>query len=110
MKLRSKILPFLCCPLFLAGCGEGYELVRVDNVFPYGTRTAGSGYAYVLKSMLPPKELKVEAVNEVKRDWEPELPKTEPAKEIAVVPVVAPKPVEEPLMKADDIFLDDGKK
>ncbi len=108
MKIRSKALALLCCPLFLAGCGEGYEMVKVDNYFPYGgKRTAGSGYAYVLSSMLPKKELKVEEViTEVKRDWEPEV--VEEAAVIEPAPAMEPEP--EPIAPADDIFLDDGKK
>ncbi|MGH1397811.1 MAG: hypothetical protein ACRBCT_01200 [Alphaproteobacteria bacterium] len=110
MKIRSKALALLCCPLFLAGCGEGYEMVKVDNYFPYGNeRTAGSGYAYVLSSMLPKKELKVEeiadeAIEEVKRDWAPEI--VEEVKVVEPAPAMEP----EPIAPADDIFLGDGKK
>ena len=54
MKTARALL--LGLPLILAGCGEGYELIKTDQMFPYGNqRTAGSGYAYVLAKMLPPK-------------------------------------------------------
>ena len=46
----------LASPLLLLWACDGYELVRTDTMFPYGNqRTAGSGYAYVLAKMLPPK-------------------------------------------------------
>jgi hypothetical protein len=52
----------LVTPLVLAGCGEGYELVRT-SAFPYNNeRTAGTGVAYVLAKMAPEKELKLEPV------------------------------------------------
>lgn len=49
-----------CAPLLLVSCGEGWEAQRVDNVVPYGSRTAGSGVAYVRAKMLPEKDLKVD--------------------------------------------------
>ncbi len=58
----------LVTPLVLAGCGEGYELVRTDS-FPYNNeRTAGTGVAYVLAKMAPEKELNLEPVQ---REEEP---------------------------------------
>jgi len=48
----------LCAPFLLAGCGEGWEMIRVDNVVPYGnSRTAGTGVAYVRAKLLPPREV-----------------------------------------------------
>lgn len=38
--------------LFLAGCGEGWEM-RAYNNTPYGERTAGSGVEYVRANMMP---------------------------------------------------------
>ncbi len=52
----------LCAPLMLVSCGEGWEVQRIDNVVPYGSRTAGSGVAYVRAKMMPEKELKVEPI------------------------------------------------
>ena len=54
-----------CAPLLLVSCGEGWEAQRVENVVPYGSRTAGSGVAYVRAKMLPEKELKVEPLTKV---------------------------------------------
>ncbi len=52
--LRSAFL----LPFFIAGCGEGYEMVRTDAYFPYGNqRTAGSAIAYVQARLLPKKDL-----------------------------------------------------
>ena len=49
------ILPFL-----LMGCGDGWEVVRTTDVFPYGNqRTAGSGVMYVRAKMMPKKDLKL---------------------------------------------------
>lgn len=105
MLLKRSVLVLLTFPLLVAGC-DGYEMVKTDKYFPYGNeRTAGSGYAYVLKKMLPEKDVKLEVVE---RDWEPKiveaLPKSEP-----VVAVAAEAPIE-PMKKADKIFLDAAKK
>ena len=102
---RTLILSFSSLFL-LAGCGEGFEPVKTNTIFPYGNaRTAGSGVAYVLAKMLPEKELKLE-VSPVERDWKPEvkeiLPRTK-APEPQPVPAVEPT-------KADEIFHDHGKK
>ena len=89
-------MPFLCqskklrymalaAPLLLAGCGEGWEMVRTDQIVPYGnTRTAGTGVAYVRAKMLPQKELKLD-----------------PAPVVA--PAAAPVVTKDP--KVDEIFL-----
>ncbi len=65
--MSKSILRFmvLCAPLMLVSCGEGWEVQRIDNVVPYGSRTAGSGVAYVRAKMMPEKELKIEPIAEV---------------------------------------------
>ena len=43
--MPSRFLRFmiLASPIMLAACGDGWEMVRVDDVVPYGnTRTAGT--------------------------------------------------------------------
>ncbi len=61
MKTVRALL--LASPLLLGACGEGYELIKTDTMFPYGNqRTAGSGYAYVLAKMLPKKEMNLQPV------------------------------------------------
>ncbi len=61
MKMARALL--LASPLLLGACGEGYELIKTDTMFPYGNqRTAGSGYAYVLAKMLPKKEMNLQPV------------------------------------------------
>ncbi|PCK00446.1 MAG: hypothetical protein COA45_01315 [Zetaproteobacteria bacterium] len=56
----------LCTPFMLVSCGEGWEAQRVDNIAPYGgSRTAGTGVAYVRAKMMPEKELKIEPMVEV---------------------------------------------
>jgi hypothetical protein len=58
-KIRALLL---VAPLVLAGCGEGYEMVRTSS-FPYNNeRTAGTGVAYVLAKLAPAKELNLEPV------------------------------------------------
>lgn len=60
--MRSLTLALLASPLLLTACGEGYELIRTDTMFPYGNqRTAGSGVAYVLAKMMPEKNLNLES-------------------------------------------------
>lgn len=55
MKIMRTLL--LVSPFLLGACGDGYELVKTDMMFPYGNqRTAGSGYAYVLAKMLPARQ------------------------------------------------------
>ena len=61
MKTLRALL--LASPLLLGACGEGYDLIKTDTMFPYGNqRTAGSGYAYVLAKMLPKKEMNLQPV------------------------------------------------
>lgn len=106
MAFKRIALVSLSSMFLLAGCGEGYEVIKTNTMFPYGNeRTAGSGVAYVLAKMMPKKELKLEAVD---RDWKPEVMEMLPAEEPAPVPAEPPKPAEPE--KADKLFLDDGKK
>lgn len=71
----SRFLKYavLAAPLLIAGCGEGWEMVRTTDVFPYGNqRTAGSGVMYVRAKLAPPEDLKIVSV---KRDYEPAVVK-----------------------------------
>lgn len=71
-KLRYLIL---AAPLCLAACGDGWEMVRTDAMFPYGNkRTAGTGVAYVVAKMMPKKDLNLK---EVERPMTP-APSPEP--------------------------------
>ena len=113
MKTFSKttLLSLLAVPFLLTACGEGYELIKTDTMFPYGNeRTAGSGYAYVLAKMLPKKEVKLETVQ---RDMQPEvvstLPKTPIETTAPAAPASDPEPAVEP-DKGDKLFLESGKK
>lgn len=74
MAIRPLTLALLSAPFLLTACGEGYEIVKTTDMFPYGNqRTAGSGVAYVLAKMMPEKQLKVEtAMTPVERRMEPE--------------------------------------
>lgn len=105
MAIKRAILLSASSVFLLTGCGEGYEMVKTNTMFPYGNeRTAGSGTAYVLAKMLPKKELKLEPVAKaVERVREPEVVKPAPVVEPKPAPVV-------PKTTADDLFLDDGKK
>lgn len=82
MILDKRFLSLLAVPLLVAGCGQGYELVKTTTSFPYGNeRTAGSGYAYVLAKLLPEKELKLTSeIKKVTRDWKPDLLESVPVK------------------------------
>jgi len=81
MKTIRALL--LASPLVLAACGEGYEVVPTQTMFPYGNqRTAGTGYAYVLAKLLPPK--------------------TEPILQ-SVAPRPAPAPIQETKQIIEDI-------
>jgi hypothetical protein len=95
-KKLSRIV-ILAAPLMLAACGDGWEMVRVSDVVPYGnTRTAGTGVAYVRAKMLPQKELKLESSQPV------------------ITPVPAPAPMTPPPppppTKAEEIFRDQQSK
>ena len=88
MKTARTLL--LASPLLLAACGEGYELVKTDTMFPYGNqRTAGSGYAYVLAKLLPAKT-------------EPILQSVAPRPQ----PQPEPQAVAEPLQETKEIMED----
>lgn len=81
---RSAFLAAALIPLFLAGCGEGYDKQAYHGV-PYdGERTAGSGVEYVIAHMAPAKEVDTtpqekpsEAVNVEEKSPEP-APAPEP--------------------------------
>ncbi len=102
---KYTCLALLSAPFMLTACGEGYELIKTDTMFPYGNqRTAGSGYAYVLAKMLPEKEVKLQTV---KRDWTPEVKEAAPV--VEPKPAPAPEPTPEPT-KGDEVFTNSGKK
>ncbi|MCB1563316.1 MAG: hypothetical protein KDJ75_07065 [Alphaproteobacteria bacterium] len=101
MFKRSKLL-ILVAPILLAGCGEGYDLVRTADMFPYGNqRTAGTGVAYVLAKMMPERELNLQTVE---RPHQPQaLEETQDILNTMDHDVEAPQP-------ADQIFIDQQKK
>ena len=81
----------------LAACGDGWEMVRVDDVVPYGnTRTAGTGVAYVRAKMMPEKELKLEPAPML-------TPMTTP-------PPAPPPPVTPVPSKAEEVFREKQEK
>lgn len=102
MKTVRTLL--LASPLLLAACGEGYELIKTDTMFPYGNqRTAGSGYAYVLAKMLPKKEMNLQPV----------APRSapQPLKETKqIIEEIPEPPVEAPPQDAEDIFREEQAK
>lgn len=105
MALKRAIILSASSVFLLAGCGDGYEFVKTNTMFPYGNqRTAGSGVAYVLAKMMPVKELKLETapvVKNVERDWKPAVREALTKSEAA--PAVEPVP-------AEKIFRDQIKK
>jgi len=103
MTFKRAILLSASSLFLLTGCGEGYELVKTNTMFPYGNqRTAGSGVAYVLAKMLPKKDLKLEPVaKSVERDWKPSVINALP--EVEAAPAVPPK-------RADVMFRDEMTK
>ena len=91
MRKALLRLMMVCAPFMLSACGEGWEVQRTDQVFPYGNqRTAGTGVVYVRAKMMPEKELKLEPVAE-------EPPMEEPVAE-------APKEEPAPVLDAEEIF------
>lgn len=93
--MPSRFLRFmiLASPIMLAACGDGWEMVRVDDVVPYGnSRTAGTGVAYVRAKMMPEKELKLEPA-----------PMTTP-------PPAPPPPVTPAPSKAEEVFREKQEK
>lgn len=98
MDFRSFKYAVLAAPLFLAACGDGYEMIRTDTMFPYGNqRTAGSGVAYVLAKMMPEKELNLVPAEQ---PAPPPAPMVEETKETAGP---APQPEVQPM---DKVFND----
>lgn len=56
--LMGAMLP----TIFLAGCGDGWEIKTYES-FPYGNmRTAGHGVEYVREHMMPKKGTKIKVV------------------------------------------------
>lgn len=106
MSMKRAVLLSFSSVFLLTGCGEGYEMIKTNTMFPYGNqRTAGSGVAYVLAKMMPKKELKLEPVKagavttkSVTRDWKPEV--------LELLPEVNATPK----TSGDKLFLNDGKK
>lgn len=98
---RSKFL--LCLvPLFLAGCGDGYEAVRTGEIFPYGNqRTAGTTIAYVRAKLLPEKELNLQPVERAHQ------PKAIEETQAILEDIPRDRDVPQP---ADQIFIDKQKK
>ena len=93
MKKYFLRFVILSAPLMLVACGEGWEMQRVDNVYPYGNlRTAGTGVAYVRVKLLPKKELKIEPV-------------MDEISEVEIVPE-AGSAVTETILDAEEIFTD----
>lgn len=87
--MKKIMLLGACVPLlFLAACGEGWEMRSYNNT-PYGDRTAGSGVEYVRATMMREKGPVVEPIM--------------PKKEIIVVP-------EEPAEEKVDEILNSGEK
>ena len=104
MKTARALL--LATPLLLAGCGEGYELIKTDTMFPYGNqRTAGSGYAYVLAKMLPPKQEPILKAVAPRPEPQPE-PKA-PIEETKEIIQDIPEP---PAQDAEEIFREQQEK
>jgi hypothetical protein len=97
----SAALPILA----LAACGEGYEMIPY-NAVPYEMeRTAGTGVAYVLASMMPAKGVveetpKEEATPAAEAPAEEEV-STPPAEE---VPAPAPEPEAAKPADGDKVF------
>jgi len=99
MKTVRALL--LASPLLLTACGEGYELIKTDTMFPYGNqRTAGSGYAYVLAKMLPAKTEPILKAVEPRPQPQPE-PQIEPLAETKQIIEDIPEP---PAQDAEEIF------
>ncbi len=92
MKTFRALL--LASPMLLAACGEGYELVPTQNMMPYGNqRTAGTGYAYVLAKLLPPKTEPI---------LQPVAPRTEPEpiqETKQIIEDIPEPPAEEPVVE-----------
>ena len=105
MSIKRTVIVSASSLFLLTGCGEGYEMVKTNAMFPYGNeRTAGSGVAYVLAKMMPEKELKLEPVKPkaVVRDWKPAIKEVLPPE---------PKPAAAvPPQQAEKIFRDDMAK
>ena len=101
MSSHSMKYLLLCVPFMLTACGDGWEMIRVDNVVPYGnTRTAGSGVAYVRAKLLPPKDVNV-APAAAQATTTTTTTTTTPAE---VKPAVAPAPQPAEAKTAEPVF------
>lgn len=64
MFSRLSILFLTVAALGLSACGDGYDMMRTSEIFPYGNqRTAGSVIAYVQKKLMPEKTLKLQPMS-----------------------------------------------
>ncbi len=105
MKTVRALL--LASPLLLGACGEGYEMVKTDTVFPYGNqRTAGSGYAYVLAKLLPAKTEPILKAVAPRPQPQPQ-PQPEPLQETKQIIEDIPEP---PAQDAEEIFREQQSK
>lgn len=83
MKMNFAKLCLFALPFCLTACGEGYEMQRTTNFFPYGNqRTAGSGIMYVRAKMAPERQVNITPQTmpvERSREVPPAPPKAEPS-------------------------------
>ena len=99
MKTARALL--LASPLLLTACGEGYEMIKTDTMFPYGNqRTAGSGVAYVLAKMMPAKTQPI-LQSVAPRPAPQPAPQPAPLQETKQIIEDIPEP---PAQDADEIF------
>jgi len=97
-KYRIQLVSVLPL-LFLAGCGEGWEMRPYEGT-PYGDRTAGYGVEYVRANMAPKKG----PILDIQMPVDEPAAKPEPEPEPEPEPVAAPDLAEEPLQSADELF------
>lgn len=88
--------------LFLAGCGDGYEMQPYSGT-PYGDRTAGRGVEYVRASMMPQKGPATD-----KAAMPESKPVIEPPKAEAPAPALTPMPEGGKAEELDESMLKDG--
>lgn len=94
----------VCAPFLLAGCGDGWEPIRTDTVFPYGNqRTAGSTIAYVQAQMMPERTLNLEPAQPVET---PPPPAIQEEPEVVEEVPAEPPVIEDPQPDMEEIFDD----